>query len=225
MLGVVGISPAGAQSPPDWAVNPADFQHTMNITGTLEIDGAAVEHEASQLGAFFGDEVRGVGSVQFFSSLNAYLVFLTVYSNVSAGDTLTFRVYDGASDTIYESVTNVTFEADGVKGGINDPVVFSVATGVGTEREGMPQGFRLEPNYPNPFNPATTIRYTLAQAAHVRVSVYDALGREIRTLVDQVQQPSLYTLAFDATGLESGLYVYRLSADGFEQARTMVLLK
>lgn len=220
-----GALPALAQSPPAWTVNPSDFQHTMNITGTLEVDGATVQHEASMLGAFFGDEVRGVGTVQFFSSLNAYLVFLTVYSNVSAGDTLTFRIYDGSADTIYESTTTVPFEADGVKGGINDPIVFSVATGVGVEPEGIPQGFRLEPNYPNPFNPATTIRYTVAQAAHVRLVVYDALGREVQTLVDGVQQPNQYTLAFDAAGLESGLYLYRLHAGAFEQARTMVLLK
>lgn len=214
-----------AQTPPNWSVNAADFQHTMNITGTIQVDGATVENEASMLGAFVGEEVRGVGNVQFFTSLNQHLVFLTVYSNVSAGDTLTFNIFDALADAIYTSTTTVAFEADGVAGGISSPVVFSAAMGVGTAIDEQPHGFVLGGNYPNPFNPSTTIVYTIPAATSVRLALYDGLGREVRVLVDGVLTPNTYTQVVDATGLESGVYLYKLTAGSFEQARSMILLK
>ena len=91
--------------------------------------------------------------------------------------------------------------------------------------DAVPARFRLEQNYPNPFNPSTTVRYALAQSGPVRVVVYDAGGRAVTTLVDRQQTAGVFAVDFDATGLPSGVYFYRLEADGFAEVRSMLLLK
>jgi hypothetical protein len=70
----------------------------------------------------------------------------------------------------------------------------------------------LAQNYPNPFNPTTTIPFSIVAAGHVRLAVYDALGREVALVVDEDLAPGTYTAPFDASALASGVYFYRLSA-------------
>jgi rhodanese-related sulfurtransferase len=98
---------------------------------------------------------------------------------------------------------------------------------------GLPQSHRLLQNYPNPFNPRTDIRYQIAESdllAHTSLKIYNILGQEIRTLVDQAQEPGYYTVTWDGrddTGRQvaSGFYFYRLSAGEFTATKSMVLLK
>jgi predicted CXXCH cytochrome family protein len=90
---------------------------------------------------------------------------------------------------------------------------------------GLPQRFELHQNYPNPFNPSTTIRFDVAQRAHVKLMVYNSLGQEIETLVDQQLAASSYTVNFNAAGLSSGIYYYRIISDNFVTTKKMLLLK
>ena len=99
-----------------------------------------------------------------------------------------------------------------------------VATGV-AETGDRPNEFALEQNYPNPFNPDTRIRYQLPVGSDVRLAVYDLLGREVAVLVQERKAPGTYQAAFEASGLPSGIYVFRLSAGTFVQSRKMLLLK
>ena len=89
----------------------------------------------------------------------------------------------------------------------------------------LPVAFGLAQNYPNPFNPSTQISFSIPEQAHVRLAVYDLLGREIAVLVDQVREPGSYQAGFDAPGLSSGIYLYRLDAGGFAFTRRMTLVK
>ena len=90
-----------------------------------------------------------------------------------------------------------------------------------------PTGFCLSQNYPNPFNPTTTIQFTIPQGTNIvaTLRVYDVLGREVATLVNEVKQPGTYTVWWDATGLSSGVYFCRLSTVGFVQIRKLLLLR
>jgi hypothetical protein len=104
----------------------------------------------------------------------------------------------------------------------SDVVRVDIATSV---PEIIPSDFVLEQNYPNPFNPVTTIRYQLPLRSHVSLKVVDLLGCETATLVDRIEEPGHKAVHFDAGGLSSGVYFYRLAADGFVSTKRLLLLK
>ncbi len=97
--------------------------------------------------------------------------------------------------------------------------------GTSTETGDLPERFTLEQNYPNPFNPATTISFEMREAGHVSIKVYDALGREVATLVDGTRTAGSHSVSFEAADLPSGTYIYRMSAGGVEKSQMMTLLK
>jgi len=90
---------------------------------------------------------------------------------------------------------------------------------------GIPATFALEQNYPNPFNPTTTIRFTLPVAGFTTLKVYDMLGREVRTLVNQHLDAGRYETTLDAAEWASGVYVYRLESSSFTASRKLLLLR
>jgi hypothetical protein len=89
----------------------------------------------------------------------------------------------------------------------------------------LPQSITLEQNYPNPFNPTTAIAYTLSSSQHARIEVFDLLGRSVAVLQDGVMPAGEHSVTFDAAGLSSGLYLYRLSTPSQSVVRVMSLLK
>ena len=91
--------------------------------------------------------------------------------------------------------------------------------------EAVPEQYALVPNYPNPFNPSTEIRFDLPEAEHVRLVVYNARGQEVARLVDQPMSAGTHSVTWDAKGLPSGTYLYRLTAGPFSQTKAMALLK
>jgi hypothetical protein len=88
-----------------------------------------------------------------------------------------------------------------------------------------PVSFKLHQNYPNPFNPATTISYQIPKQSLVTLKVYDALGREVETLVNSVEQPGQKSVTFNSGNLSSGVYYYKISAGDFTEMKKMVVLK
>ena len=89
----------------------------------------------------------------------------------------------------------------------------------------IPEKFALYQNYPNPFNPSTTIKYQVSKRAFVNITVFDALGRIVKTLVNSWHEPGRYAVVFDAKELPSGIYFYRMKANNFVDVKKMVLLK
>ena len=88
-----------------------------------------------------------------------------------------------------------------------------------------PYAFSLSQNFPNPFNPSTMIQYSIADAQRVELKVYDLLGREVQTLVNEMQNPGSYNVMFNAQNLSSGVYFYKLTAGSFTDIRKMTLVK
>ena len=88
-----------------------------------------------------------------------------------------------------------------------------------------PESFKLRQNYPNPFNPTTTISYDLPESSHVRLDVFDMLGRHVATLRDGPEQPGRHQVHYDASDLSSGMYLYRLEAGGYVETRKMTVIK
>ncbi|HEX9655926.1 MAG TPA: T9SS type A sorting domain-containing protein [Bacteroidota bacterium] len=88
-----------------------------------------------------------------------------------------------------------------------------------------PPTFKLSQNYPNPFNPTTKIKYQIQNSNVVTLKVFDILGREVRTLVNEVKTAGEHSVTFDATGLTNGVYFYRMTAESYTQTRKLVLLR
>lgn len=113
--------------------------------------------------------------------------------------------------------------------GTIDRVLMATREGVETSAErpvaGLPDGYRLEQNYPNPFNPSTRIGYEIPASQHVRINVFDALGRHVKTLVDGMVPAGAHEATFDADDLPSGIYMYRMEAGPASATGRMVLLK
>jgi len=89
----------------------------------------------------------------------------------------------------------------------------------------IPSEFSLDQNYPNPFNPSTTIKIHVAKQGHVSVRIYNVLGQEVATLLNEHKEPGTYEVRFEASELASGVYLFRLSAGTFTQTRKMILAR
>lgn len=109
---------------------------------------------------------------------------------------------------------------------IDTNLVVGNATGISDDiRSNLPLKFALEQNYPNPFNPSTSIAFDLPRTSNVTLKIYNMLGKEVATLISERLSASSYSYEWDASNLASGVYVYRLEAEGFVQTRKMILMK
>jgi hypothetical protein len=102
---------------------------------------------------------------------------------------------------------------------------FPPITSVKNKDAKFPQAFSLSQNYPNPFNPTTNITFTLKQKEAVKLTVYDVMGKQVATLLDEIRNPGEYTITFDAKGLISGVYYYRLQTKGQAATKKLVLMR
>ena len=124
--------------------------------------------------------------------------------------------YDKASAAATASATG---------GLVGDPRWFAMTELSVDEEVIAPKTFTLEQNYPNPFNPTTTIQFSLNTASPVKLTVFDILGQEVATLVNEYKSVGSHKVQWRANTMPSGVYYYRLEADGFSKTHKMVLMK
>lgn len=105
------------------------------------------------------------------------------------------------------------------------PGVPGILTAVQNSVVELPTTYALEQNYPNPFNPTTNIKYQIPHDGSVSLNVYNMLGQEVARLVNEVHNAGSYEVAFDASNLSSGMYIYRLRAGNFTSSRKLLLLR
>jgi len=136
----------------------------------------------------------------------------------AAGDAHIIPYFLTAHSRLHTSPSNPSY--------IDLPLVGSASlAGTHEPIASLPQGSLLHQNYPNPFNPVTAIRYQIPGVCNVRLVVYDLLGREVAALVNERQDAGSYTVTFDGSRIASGVYLYRIQAGDFVQARRMALLR
>jgi hypothetical protein len=112
--------------------------------------------------------------------------------------------------------------------GVNSVLVIQSqeqTTGIESELQAIPDRLSLSQNYPNPFNASTTVEFSLAESQPVRLVIYDLMGNEVQTLINEVRSAGSHIVIFDGSGLSSGVYFYRLQAGATVETRRMVLLK
>ena len=125
------------------------------------------------------------------------------------------------TDEVLKYTANLT-ATDGMQYG--DPYWFTGATGVEKTTE-VPTSFNLTNNYPNPFNPTTVINFQIPSSENVSLKVYNMLGQEVATLVNERMETGVYEVGFDASQLSSGIYIYSIKAGKFTASKKMTLIK
>jgi len=172
---------------------------------------------------------------------NVPVPFEFIYkANDPDGDPVTFRIVSGpgeiSANGYYlwaptpsqagKSYVLIVEVSDGSLTATSTRTIKVSDTVTGVEEEvGIPNEFMLMQNYPNPFNPTTTIKFALPKESHVKLSVYNILGQEVATLVNGIMQAGYHRVNFDATGLNTGMYIYKIQADGFVMMKKMMYVK
>ena len=151
----------------------------------------------------------------------------TSWRSHTVKDTITAdpQFADAANGDFTIAAGNVclTWGTDG--GPVGDPRWATNAVSVRELNDGIPSEFSLDQNYPNPFNPTTTINFSLSKSTKVKLTIYDAVGQVVKTLLNNEMSAGSYSYEFDASNLSSGIYFYKLQASDFSSVRKMVLTK
>lgn len=157
--------------------------------------------------------------------------FTVGYGNIGSFE---YEIYQGwfTSDTtatgnwmIKKQIFNgsywQTYQGSGTWTAAGGPLIITIIDYISD----VPSKFMLFQNYPNPFNPTTTIKYQIPELSFLTIKVYDVLGNEITALINEEKQIGSYEVNFDATGIPSGVYFYRLQAEDFAETKKMVLIR
>jgi hypothetical protein len=169
---------------------------------------------------------------------------LTLKYDINSGNELDTSRYNGqnndedaAYDIAVDTIGNVYVTGYTVTGGVldnpspgaSDYLTLKYLNGnlISAEKNSnnVPLDYLLYQNYPNPFNPVTNIKFEAPKAGHVKLVLYDILGREIIELFDSYVQPGVHSIIFNGSSLSSGVYFYELRTDDFRDVRKMVLIK
>lgn len=209
-----------------WAcvVGSAYFYHTIN--GGATWDSLSVVSVSPSV---------GFDALSFVDTLNGWAFGNTFYQGIISE--VIYKTTDGGQSWSQESIgltddLGDLFDAkmlDRTHGwavaGDGRVLSYGIKTGVIEKLPGLPDRFSLHQNFPNPFNSTTTIDYELLSQESVELKVYDDLGKEVRTLVSERQEPGVYRVRFDASSLASGTYWYMLKTLEGREVRQMILLK
>jgi PKD domain/Secretion system C-terminal sorting domain len=140
-------------------------------------------------------------------------------------------IQPGGSQTISltldaQNITEGTYTGQVTISGNGGNIIIPIDYLVDVEKlSDVPTEYNLSQNYPNPFNPATSIEFAIPRSSNVSLKIYDMLGKEVSSLLNEKKQPGTYKITFDASNLASGVYVYRLETNEFLDTKKLVLLK
>ena len=169
-----------------------------------------------------------------WNNINMYSIFEVEISTDSTFNEVIFTQAAISDTSITSSIpleegqqyyVRVNHQNGSVTSNWSDVFVFSTETSTYTEEESIPSAFLLEQNHPNPFNPSTQIQYALPEATQVTLEVFNSVGKKVMELVNGQKSAGYHTATFDASGLSSGVYLYKLTTPSFTQTKKMLLIK
>jgi len=198
-------------------ITSADIDGNGDLLIGYNVDSEPVNSTYPLTIEFFESDTSGQGET--FVGADQYTV--TDFNNggktVNLGNAVGLGITDG--DNIVATTT------DSVGNTSEFSSLDTVVTDIAEIINNLPKAYALYQNYPNPFNPVSKIKYDIPQISFVTIIVYDVLGSEITTLVNEERPIGSYEVEFEATGLPSGIYFYRIQAGSFIETKKMVLMK
>ena len=208
---VLGTAPRGA----GYAVSPKGMNAGVSPTGYVP-PGDTVWVTASV------DDTTGLFYFAEIESPDGTPVDSIVLNHVGSGVFTNYSIVPSGTNNYFVDLKlrlqdTLTFEMDNIG-------TFTTITSVSDE-SGIPRGYYLEQNYPNPFNPSTVIRYSLPVTSYITLKVYSLLGQQVATLVNEEMKPGSHEVTWDASGMASGVYLYRLTAANFVETKKLVLMR
>jgi hypothetical protein len=212
----------------------------LTTAGPLALDTIQFQDNRGDANCEVLPFVKNMGSAAPFKSATVHLVCtdpwvtgitpaeLSLY-DIAAGETRNPNVsfWITYNPSIIPDTFNLKFEL-GMSGHVcwTVPVILNVGPVVEVAQKGtMPTAYALTQNYPNPFNPSTTIKFELPKTSHVTLTVYDILGRQVSALVNERRDAGVHEVKFEAAGLASGVYFYRIQAGEFVATKKLLLMK
>jgi len=211
----------------NWSDN-GDTAHNVTINGALTL---TANYKAqyklilnSSVGNSFGGNNFYDSAVTFTFGVNSR------FFNYNS-QWYQFKGWTGSGVGSYTSADSSGLDTIVVKtGGITNPIVelarwVQTVIGIQNISTEIPKEYNLYQNYPNPFNPVTTIEFDIIKAGNAKIVLYDILGKEVQTVVNELVTPGKYKAQFDASMLSSGVYFYKLTANDFTSIKKLMLLK
>lgn len=207
----------------NWSDN-GDTIHNITINGNITVQAnyklqcrLAI---SSSVGNTFGDNYHDSGATVTFGVLSRNIVF--------NGTPYTFRGWVGSGLNSYtspDSTGNDTAVSIVIRNPISEVARWTVPIGIQNISTEIPKEYKLYQNFPNPFNPTTNINFDIIRNGNVRIIVYDLLGREVETLVNQDMSAGRYKLDFNAVNYASGMYIYKIVTSDFVDVKKMLIVK
>ena len=202
-----------------------DTSHNISITSPLTL---TANYRAAY--KMFLNSIAGntYGGGLFYDSASSTTFGVTSRVVNFNGSTYSFRGWTGAGTGAYTSPDSSGNDT-AITITINNPIIetarWQQIVGINNISSEMPSEWKLHQNYPNPFNPVTNISIDILKSENVKLIVYDALGRETETLLNDILSPGKYKVTFNASKYSSGIYFYRIISDSFKDIKKMLLIK
>jgi hypothetical protein len=208
----------------NWSDN-GDTTHNVTVNGNFTLTANYKVQYKLILNSAVGNTF---GGNEFYDSALAFTFGVLSRNIIYQGNPYQFRGWLGSGTGSYTSPDS-TGNDSAVTWSMSSPILelarWSVVIGIQGISTEIPQVYRLYQNYPNPFNPATTINFDIIKAGNVKIVLYDVLGREVKTIVDEYTEPGKFKVVFSADNLASGLYFYKITANEFTDIKKMLIIK
>jgi len=199
----------------NWDFNYGDYEFIGTITASIE---NREDSDGDLVGVFVDGECRGIAERMYFPFDDRYFYIIQVYSN-DDGEKMTFKYYDSISDEVVEYSEAIEFTDNMVVGdGFN-------TYGLSRTNSPAPEEYILSDAYPNPFNPITTLNFTLPIESEVSLKIYNLQSREVFTLINGNIEAGYHSVVWDANPYASGVYFVKMIAGDYISTQKLMLVK